>query len=699
MAHKLLSCFWRKITDVHPGGDPKQKVLEAAQSGNAVRLDKVLQELNCSERISVLSKQFIKDDFSLPEREGLQVTPLIVAVENGNLDCVKVLLKYKADIEGRGDIKYKHFTNKFRHLSFSGCTPLFVAAVYGNVEILRCLLENGADINAVTHFDQNYYTPLMMAINYNHSDAVTFLIDQGADVNLQTKTGATALHHAVWTFETSLEIVSSLIKNGADVNARGGKNKWTPLMMATSRGYCRMITFLIEHGAYIDLQDSIGRTALHYAMFKDEKCFRGFKLKEVSKLLAAGASHLRDNSGLTPLLGASDKRNVLMVEHLIKRREIAKEQKIDALELLGASLALGPHKEFPFYDVKEGFEYIKRGMRERFADPSHPLLKQQMEPVEAYQYRKESQTLEELAEIKHNRDAIIVESLIIRERILGTNNLVVLPQMRCAAYYFMRSNLHLSLLLHRNVIKIYLNHNFTVFVVTESVISHLRWIWSDDLVKDDIFVKTFDQIVIVSEHEMHRKMMEIEQDPAKCKVYINYLRDLVWMISKLNCSRVGKLSCVSPFLKTLCKLNPCDPSGKSFLHMFAIFHCTDHRNVSYTDATKLLLNAGFDVNSTDSNGNTALHTIARISSYRYSNSSHITDMLQVLIDGGAHHDFVNNDGKTPMDLAKTYEVHMILTEQKRKLELQCIAAKAVKKLGIPYLGLVPKTLEKYISMH
>ena len=143
------------------------------------------------------------------------------------------------------------------------------------------------------------------------------------------------------------------------------------------------------------------------------------------------------------------------------------------------------------------------------------------------------------------------------------------------------------------------------------------------------------------------------------------------------------------------------PYGQAVAFFRAIFHCTDHRNVSYTDATKLLLNAGFDVNSTDSNGNTALHTIARISPYRYSNRSHIhiTDMLQVLIDGGAHHDFVNNDGKTPMDLAKTYEVHMILTEQKRKLELQCIAAKAVKKLGIPYQGVVPKTLEKYISMH
>ena len=39
-------------------------------------------------------------------------------------------------------------------------------------------------------------------------------------------------------------------------------------------------------------------------------------------------------------------------------------------------------------------------MIERFADPSHPLLKQEMEPIEAYQNRKESQTLEELSSWK-----------------------------------------------------------------------------------------------------------------------------------------------------------------------------------------------------------------------------------------------------------------------------------------------------------
>ena len=73
-------------------------------------------------------------------------------------------------------------------------------------------------------------------------------------------------------------------------------------------------------------------------------------------------------------------------------------------------------------------------------------------------------------------------------------------------------------------------------------------------------------------------------------------------------------------------------------------------------------------------------------------------MLKVLFDGGVHHDFVNNDGKTPMDMAKTDVARMILSE-KRKLELKCISTRAVKKFGIPYSGVVPKTLEKYISMH
>ena len=63
-------------------------------------------------------------------------------VRNGSLDCVKVLLKYGADIEERGD---------FMH-NFKCCTPLFIAATCGNVEMLRFLVENGANVNATEDF-------------------------------------------------------------------------------------------------------------------------------------------------------------------------------------------------------------------------------------------------------------------------------------------------------------------------------------------------------------------------------------------------------------------------------------------------------------------------------------------------------------------------------------------------------------------
>ena len=95
--------------------------------------------LDFTGRVFVLDKQYILDGCSLPgkEKSSSLVSPLVVAVQNGNLDCVKVLLRYGADIEGRDDM--------FRHL------PLFVASFNRSVEILSYLLDNGADMNAVQY--------------------------------------------------------------------------------------------------------------------------------------------------------------------------------------------------------------------------------------------------------------------------------------------------------------------------------------------------------------------------------------------------------------------------------------------------------------------------------------------------------------------------------------------------------------------
>ena len=761
MAHNSLrsstSSFGRKKKN---SDDSRKEVFEAAKSGDSVLLNEVLKKLDNTERISVLGVdfQYIGDGCSLPVRKKSPVTPLIVAVRNGNLDCVKVLLKYGAEIEGRGDFMHIFEDDSCPvPYNYKCCTPLFVAATCGNVEILRFLVENGANVNATDDFG---VTPLMAAVENQFLDAVTFLIDQGADVNLQDGSGLTVLHYATevsidpssclivkqlinrganinavtndekltplmlacknknvsvvncllqnganvvltsdngWTalhfvvdeFNDSSEILRSLLNNGADVNARSIDNE-TPLMVASQSSDVETVTLLIEQGAYVDLQDEKDNTALHNAVSRKSE-------EIVGTLLNAGASNLCNSQGMTPLLLACSRGCVAMVENLIKQPEITKEQRINALELLGASVLIEECilENADLHDWK-GFKYIKHGMMERFADPSHPLFKQEMEPVEAYQNRRECQTLDELAEIEGDRDAIIMESLIIQERIMGRNYEDLIAVIRNVAHYYEDHDLSFCIKLLRHAMKTAPKCDLSAVdlsIITSALFNRFE---NGDLSKEEDFLDVLDETILDHDYEIQRKMTN-EQDSWYDMLYLfDSLQKLVFMISKFECADEGRLSSSALLLKTISNLNLRDSDSNTLLHQFAIHHGR-YSSYSYSEAVKLLLNAGFNVNAINGNGDTALHIVATLKPS--DDKIHLlTDMLQVLFDGGAHHDFVNNDGKTPMDMAGTDEARTILSER-RKLELKCISARAVKRFGIPYLGLVPKILEKYISMH
>ena len=112
-------------------------------------------------------------------------------------------------------------------------------------------------------------------------------------------------------------------------------------------------------------------------------------------------------------------------------------------------------------------------------------------------------------------------------------------------------------------------------------------------------------------------------------------------------------------------------------------------------------NTKFNVNAGDCDGNTPFHlavTSMHKAMHKVNEIYLFTNLLEVSLDGGAHQRFVYQHGKTAMDLAKADEVRSFLQE-KRKLELKCISARAVKRFELPYLGVVPKILEKFISMH
>ena len=124
------------------------EVLKAVMSGNSALLNEILQSLNSTERVSVLAAQDYTDK-ALEEKNVIRIpcktTPLIVAVQTGNLDCVKVLLNYKADIEEQGE-SFMWNVSKFE--SAYTCPPLFLAAANGNLDILSYLFEQGGNVNA-----------------------------------------------------------------------------------------------------------------------------------------------------------------------------------------------------------------------------------------------------------------------------------------------------------------------------------------------------------------------------------------------------------------------------------------------------------------------------------------------------------------------------------------------------------------------
>ena len=151
------------------------QVFEASKSGDAVLLGKSLRKLKCNERAYALEERTCHEGVHLNLRHGVDLgcaslkayegesTPLLVGAGNGNLDCVKILLQYEADIEGQG--RFFLFKSVYPDVS---TTPMIAAAGNGHVHVLRCLVENGGDVNGTS---DDGFTALMIASYFGQLEA------------------------------------------------------------------------------------------------------------------------------------------------------------------------------------------------------------------------------------------------------------------------------------------------------------------------------------------------------------------------------------------------------------------------------------------------------------------------------------------------------------------------------------------------
>jgi len=274
------------------------------------------------ENLIVLEKQLklYADQISKLDDNGY--TSLCIAVENENLELVKLLLELGADVN-------QGISN--------GYTPLHIAASNGYIEIAEFLVRNRANVNKS---ENKGFTPIFLAIKHKHSKMVRLLIENGADINKQAECGWSPFHAIAGAGVYDSEILEIFLKNKGDINCRN-KEGYSPIHLAIARGDIELINILLEKGGDIDQKLNDGRTLLHYAVEREELEVARFLLEKGIDINAS------DANGWTALYIAVKNEYKEIIELLLE-----KGANIEKIDSTGCSI-------FDYIDVRDDREIIQ----------------------------------------------------------------------------------------------------------------------------------------------------------------------------------------------------------------------------------------------------------------------------------------------------------------------------------------------------
>nr|CAH8850603.1 unnamed protein product [Trichobilharzia regenti] len=217
---------------------------------------------------------------------------LIEAVERGQLEVVRFLIKYGADIDEKsfnGD-NFREFVN-----------PLWTALKLRKLEIAEYLVDCGVDINSWALIEKNINVTLLHRAICEHSEeAAIFLVKQDCDVN-------------VWPQAFDCKLTCE-VSNKQDDYLMPYLCR-SPLHMAILVGMYELVKVLINcHRADVNQQDFNGETPLHLAVKSKEE-------KLVKLLINAPQidCSIRDAHGHTVFHVAVELRQRVIAEMLIKK--------------------------------------------------------------------------------------------------------------------------------------------------------------------------------------------------------------------------------------------------------------------------------------------------------------------------------------------------------------------------------------------
>ena len=295
---------------------------------------------------------------------------------------------------------------KIVNKTFDGCTPLFISCKRGLVEVVQFLCQEcGADVELKGLFEVpedrsvHYVAPLWCAAVAGRFEVVKILIKRGANINSISDTGSTAVRSAC--FMTHEDTVKYLVKKGADIfrpNFNGGTCLINSVQSVT------LCKFLLDNGAIINAQDIKSKTALHYAIEED-------RYDTVRLLIERGADpYLRSRLNDDALHTACIKGALQIFNYLLTVLKLTPHEVANAYELLGST----------FVDEHHDMQLAKQQWRvAAITRESAGITKTAMEPIRAFSFVKEFETLEDLENVLLDMDSIRIQSMLICQRVLG----------------------------------------------------------------------------------------------------------------------------------------------------------------------------------------------------------------------------------------------------------------------------------------
>ncbi|XP_050401288.1 protein fem-1 homolog B [Patella vulgata] len=622
----------------------KQKVFAAARDGMAISIFAMLWNLD---------REIVNDVLNFhTEEEGQKTTPLIIAARNGEEKVVQVLLtNFSVNIEQTGTVKFDGYI-------IEGATSLWCAAGAGHFGVVKCLIEHGANVNHPTLTNS---TPLRAACFDGRLDIVKYLIEHGADLTIANKYNNTCL------------------------------------MISCYKGHKDVVRYLLQKGADPDCKAHCGATALHFSA----ECGH---LDIVKELIKFGASMPKNDHDMTPLIVAAECGKFEVVEYLVSLPECSREEKIDALELLGASFANDKEN----YDISKAFHYLTLAMSERFRDKNNPIPKPKYPPVPAYNNRFECQTPAELQKIEKDFGALHMESLAIRERVLGADNPEVPhPVIFRGAVFADSARFDRCIALWMHAMKLRQKNNRTIskdllrFSQVFSQIVHI-----DVKLQFCHMEEVFEHAVTEIIQDIERVKSEDEDKDALQEIYQSNIHTCLYLlvIALKICKTPEEEESLYRLVYKFLKHKPSLRNGYTPLHMAVDsatlvddFHVNDVVTFPNAGLALMLIKCGSDVNSLDFRGNAPLHVIVRYTN-PISDFDTLHQIMLSLIHGGAHIDIRNYDRKTPIECTTTGVAEVII-RQHWKISLKCLAARAIKDHNVSFQNMIPSILEEFIHLH